>query len=404
MPDRSSRARSWGAGAAGLIAAAATATLLAFPSTTSQSSSGPEAPPPMPVSVATVEPRDVVLWDEFSGRLEAVERVDIRSRVAGAIAAVHFREGALVVKGDRLITIDPAPFAAEVARAEADVAAAEARVALAKGELDRGKQLFDKRTVSQRDYDLRVNAENEAQANLLAAQAALQSARLNLGYTEIRAPVSGRVGRLEVTAGNLVDAGPSAPALTTLVSVDPIYASFNADEEVVTRALKALAAGGDAHSEDTHSEVGRIPVEMVTSTDGTVIRGKMQLIDNQVDAASGTVRVRAVFANADGSLLPGQFVRLRMGQPDAEPQLVVSERAVGTDQDKRFVMVIGGDNTAAYREVKLGASVEGLRIVISGLEAGERIVVNGLQRVRPGAVVVPEPVAMQALATSPTAQ
>ena len=387
MSDRSSRARFWGAGAAGLIAAAATATLLAFPSTTSQSSSGPQAP--MPVSVATVEPREVVLWDEFSGRLEAVERVDIRSRVAGAIAAVHFREGALVVKGDRLITIDPAPFAAEVARAEADVAAAEARVALAKGELDRGKQLFDKRTVSQRDYDQRINAESEAQANLLAAQAALQTAELGLGYTEIRAPVSGRVGRLEVTVGNLVDAGPSAPALTTLVSVDPIYASFNADEEVVTRALKSLAAGGDAHS-----EVGRIPVEMVTSTNGTVIRGKMQLIDNQVDAASGTVRVRAVFANADGSLLPGQFVRLRMGQPDAEPQLVVSERAVGTDQDKRFVMVIGGDNTAAYREVKLGASVEGLRIVTSGLTAGERIVVNGLQRVRPGAVVAPEPVAM----------
>jgi multidrug efflux system membrane fusion protein len=389
MSDHSSRARSWGAGAAGLIAAAATAALLAFPSTTSQSSSGPQAPPPMPVSVATVEPRDVVLWDEFSGRLEAVERVDIRSRVAGAVAAVHFREGALVVKGDRLITIDPAPFAAEVARAEADVAAAEARVALAKGELDRGKQLFDKRTVSQRDYDQRINAESEAQANLLAARAALQSAELSLGYTEIRAPVSGRVGKLEVTVGNLVDAGPSAPALTTLVSVDPIYASFNADEEVVARALKALAAGGDAHS-----QVDRIPVEMVTSTNGTVIRGKMQLIDNQVDAASGTVRVRAVFANADGSLLPGQFARLRMGQPDAEPQLVVSERAVGTDQDKRFVMVIGGDNTAAYREVKLGASVEGLRIVTSGLTAGERIVVNGLQRVRPGAVVAPEPVAM----------
>jgi multidrug efflux system membrane fusion protein len=369
---------------------ATTAALLAFPSTTSQSSSGPEAPPPMPVSVATVEPRDVVLWDEFSGRLEAVERVEIRSRVAGAVAAVHFREGSLVVEGDRLITIDPAPFAAEVARAEADVAAAEARVALAKGELDRGKQLFDNRTVSQRDYDQRINAESEAEANLLAAQAALDSARLDLGYAEIRAPVSGRVGRLDITVGNLVDAGPSAPALTTLVSVDPIYASFNADEAVVTGALKALAAEGDAHG-----QVGRIPVEMVTSTsNGTVIRGKMQLIDNQVDAASGTVRVRAVFANPDGSLLPGQFARLRMGQPDAEPQLVVSERAVGTDQDKRFVMVVGGDNTAAYREVKLGAAVEGLRVVTSGLEAGERIVVNGLQRVRPGAVVVPEPVAM----------
>jgi membrane fusion protein, multidrug efflux system len=390
MTEQSSRAHWWGAGAATLVVAAASLALLAFPSTTSQSSSGPEAPPPMPVSVATVEPRDVVLWDEFSGRLEAVDSVAIRSRVAGAVDAVHFREGALVKKGDLLITIDPKPFAAEVARAKADVAAAEARVALARNELDRGKQLFDKRTVSQRDYDQRVNAEGEAQANLLAAQAALQSAELDLGYTEIRAPVSGRVGRLEVTVGNLVSAGPEAPVLTSLVSIDPIYASFNADEDVVAGALKALATG-----EDAHAQVERIPVEMVTSTsNGAVIRGKMQLIDNQVDAASGTVRVRAVFANPDGSLMPGQFARLRMGQPEAEPKLVVSERAVGTDQDKRFVMVIGGDNKANYREVKLGAAVEGLRVVTNGLEAGERIVVNGLQRVRPGAVVVPEPVAM----------
>jgi len=263
-------------------------------------------------------------------------------------------------------------------------------VALAKSELDRGRQLFGNRTVSQRDLDQRVNAESEAAANLLAAQAALQSARLNLGYTEIRAPVSGRVGKREITVGNLVSAGPDAPMLTSLVSVDPIYASFNADEDVVTGALRELAAGQDAHS-----QVERIPVEMTTSTtNGTVLRGKMQLIDNQVDAASGTVRVRAVFANPDGSLLPGQFARLRMGQPEGEPRLMVSERAVGTDQDKRFVMVVGGDNTAAYREVTLGAEVEGLRVVTSGLTAGERVVVNGLQRVRPGAVVVPEPVAM----------
>ena len=390
MQERSNRARLWGAAAATLVVAVGAAALLAFPSTTSQSSSPPEAPPAMPVSVATVEALDVVLWDEFSGRLEAVERVELRSRVAGAVAAVHFREGALVAKGDLLITIDQAPFVAEVERAEADVAGAEARVALAKSELDRGRQLFGNRTVSQRDLDQRVNAESEAAANLLAAQAALQSARLNLGYTEIRAPVSGRVGKREITVGNLVSAGPDAPMLTSLVSVDPIYASFNADEVVVTGELEALAAG-----EDSHSQVERIPVEMTTSTtNGTVLRGKMQLIDNQVDAASGTVRVRAVFANPDGSLLPGQFARLRMGQPEGEPRLMVSERAVGTDQDKRFVMVIGGDNTAAYREITLGAAVEGLRVVTSGLTAGERVVVNGLQRVRPGVVVVPEPVAM----------
>jgi multidrug efflux system membrane fusion protein len=390
MLKRSGRARSWGAGTAVFVVAAGAAVLLAFPSATSQSTSPPEAPPPMPVSVATVESREVVLWEEFSARLEAVERVEIRPRVAGAIEAVHFREGALVAAGDRLITIDLAPFAAEVERAKAEVSAAEARLALARTELDRGRRLFDNRTVSQRELDVRVNAEGEAAANLLAAKAALESAELDLGYTEIRAPVAGRVGKLEVTVGNLVSAGPGAPVLTTLVSVDPIYASFNADEEVVVRALAGLEGGGDAYG-----RVDRIPVEMVTSTtNGSVLRGKMQLIDNQVDAASGTVRVRAVFDNPDGTLLPGQFARLRMGQPDAEPRVVVSERAVGTDQDKRFVMVVDGDNKAAYREVWLGPTVEGLRVVTSGLEPGERIVVNGLQRVRPGAVVAPEPVAM----------
>src|SRR5499426_306473 len=249
----------WGVGAlvAGLVAVAA---LVAFPSTSSQSSSSP-APTaaPVPVSVAVVEQHDVALWDEFSGRLEAVERVEVRSRVAGAVDAVHFREGALVRQGDLLITIDPAPYAAEVERAEAQVAAAQARLALTRSEFERGRQLWDSRTVSQRDLDQRLNAQREAEANLRAAQASLQSAQLNLSYTQVRAPVAGRVGKLEITVGNLVAAGPGAPVLTTLVSVDPVYASFNADEEVVARALKSLGA-------NAHTHVDRIPVQMVTST------------------------------------------------------------------------------------------------------------------------------------------
>ena len=177
--------------------------------------------------------------------------------------------------------------------------------------------------------------------------------------------------------------------LTTLVSVNPIYASFNADEQVVTRALRTLA------DESTPSEIGRIPVQMGTgTTDGTPYKGKMQLIDNQVDARSGTVRVRAVFDNADGRLMPGQFARLLMGQPKAEPVLLISERAVGTDQNKKFVMVVDKDSKAEYREVALGVSIEGMRVVTGGLHAGERIVVKGLQRVRPGALVAPETVAM----------
>jgi multidrug efflux system membrane fusion protein len=380
-----------GAGAV-VVVAAIVAALIGMPQANSQSEGTPPGPPPAtPVSVALVEEKPVTLWDEFSGRLEAVDSVDIRSRVAGEIQSVHFREGALVKKGDLLITIDPAPYAAEVARTEALVSAGEARLALAKSELERGRRLIDSKTIPQSDLDQRVNAEAESGANLQAARAELQAAQLDLDYTQISAPVSGRVGKLEITVGNLVEAGPGAPVLTRLVSVDPIYASFNADEEVVVRALKELAGA------KVPTEVERIPVEMATATsNGTVYQGHMQLIDNEVDIESGTVRVRAVFDNQDGSLIPGQFARLRMGRAATESAIVVSERAVGSDQDKQFVMVVGADNKAAYREVKLGAATEGLRIVTEGLKAGERVVVNGLQRIRPDSLVEPRIVPMLA--------
>ncbi len=348
--------------------------------------------PATPVSVATVVQSDVAAWDELSGRLEAVERVDIRSRVAGTIQAVHFREGALVRKGDLLLTIDPAPYAAEVQRAEAQVAAAQAKGAQAKGEQDRSQRLWSEQAISKREFDERVNGQREADANLRAAQAALQTAQLGMGYTQVRAPVSGRVGKLEVTVGNLVAAGPGAPVLTTLVSVSPIYASFEADEQVVAKALKDVSAGGDR-------KLDRIPVQMGTSASSdTPFEGRLQLVDNQVDAKSGTVRARAVFDNKDGQLMPGQFARIRMGQATKASALLINERAVGTDQNKKFVMVVGADNKAAYREVTLGASVNGLRVIKSGLVANERIVVNGLQRIRPGALVAPQVVEMTAKA------
>ena len=367
------------------------AVLVAVPSSETRSNTPAQAQPAaVPVSVAVVEQRDVALWDEFSGRLEAVERVEVRSRVAGAIKAVHFREGALVQEGDQLITIDPEPYAAEVDRAKAQVLAAEARLTLALKEQDRARRLQQANSgaISESNVDQRVGAYREAEGNLRAAQAALQAAQLNLDYTEVRAPVAGRVGKLEITVGNLIAAGPGAPVLTTLVSVDPVYASFNADEEVVARALKALGS-------NAHMQVNRIPVQMVNATsNGTALEGHLQLIDNQVDAKSGTVRVRAVFGNAEGSLIPGQFARLRMGQPKTEPALMVNERAIGTDQNKKYVMVVGADNKAAYREVTLGVFVDGLRRVTNGLTAGERIVVNGLQRVRPGALLAPKLVSM----------
>jgi multidrug efflux system membrane fusion protein len=352
----------------------------------------PAEAPATPVSVATVVQSDVAAWEEFSGRLEAVERVDIRSRVAGTVQSVHFREGALVKKGDLLLTIDPAPYAADVQRADAQVAAAQARVAQAKGEYERSQRLWSEQAISKREFDERSNGQREAEANLRAAQAALQTAQLSMGYTQVRAPVSGRVGKLEVTVGNLVAAGPGAPVLTTLVSVSPIYASFDADEQVVARALKDVSAGGDRKLE-------RIPVQMGTAaTTDTPFEGRLQLVDNQVDAKSGTVRARAVFDNKDGHLMPGQFARIRMGQATQATALLVNERAVGTDQNKKYVLVVGAGNKAEYREVTLGASVNGLRVVKNGLAPNERIVVNGLQRVRPGALVAPQAVEMSAKA------
>ncbi|HTJ64054.1 MAG TPA: efflux RND transporter periplasmic adaptor subunit [Alphaproteobacteria bacterium] len=345
---------------------------------------------PIPVSVATVDAHDVATWSEFSGRLEAVERVEVRSRVAGAVQAIHFREGALVKQGDPLVTIDPEPYAAAVASAEARVASAQSRLVLANKEQDRARQLIGMTAgaISQSSVDQRVSAAREAEASLREAEADLKSAQLNLGYTEIRAPVSGRVGKIEVTVGNLIAAGTASPVLTTLVSVDPIYGSFDADEQVVTRALAALGS-------DTVRNIGRIPVEMVTATGTDAIKGHLQLIDNQVDAQSGTVRLRAVFDNTEGVLIPGQFARLRMGSAKTQPVVAVNERALGTDQDKRYVMVVDAANKAVYREVSLGGLTGNLRIVTNGLNAGDRVIVNGLQRVRPGALVAPIGVAME---------
>ena len=385
-----SRGALWTTAAAVTAIAAALTIVFGMQSTAAEASLAPATPPAIPVSVATVSESQVYAWDEFSGRLEAVERVDVRSRVAGAVQAVHFREGALVKKGDLLITIDPAPYAADVDRAEAQLAAAQARASYSASEHERARRLWDERAIAQRELDDRVNTLREAEANLRAAKAGLQTTRLSLGYTQVRAPVSGRVGKLEVTVGNLVAAGPGAPVLTTLVSISPIYASFDADEGVVARALKGAAGKGDRRALES------IPVQMGTSASSdTPFTGKLQLVDNQVDARSGTVRVRAVFDNQDGSLMPGQFARLRMGQAQSAPALLVSERAIGTDQDKKFVLVLGADNTVAYREVQLGGSVNGMRIVSKGLKAGEKLVVNGLQRVRPGATVAPQEVPME---------
>ena len=377
------------------LAAASGAGFIALHGVHAKASQSPSPLPAVSVSVAAALEKPVATWEEFSGRLEAVEHVDVRARVSGAVQRVHFREGTLVKAGDLLVTIDPAPYAAEVERAAAQVAAAGARHTHARSELLRAERLWQEQAIAQRELDERIDSVREAEANLHAAQASLTYAKLNLGYTQVRAPVSGRVGKVEVTAGNLVAAGPGAPVLTSLVSVDPIYASFDVDEQMVLRALQDVP-GADAD----RSRIDRIPVRMGTaSTEGAALDGRLQFIDNMVDARSGTVRVRATFDNPHGALIPGQFARLRLGRAKTSDQLLISERAVSTDQNKKFVIVVGNDNKATYREVMLGASVDGLRIVTDGLQPGERIVVSGLQRVRPGTVVAPRQVPM----TSPSA-
>lgn len=398
LSGRKSRVFFW---SAGILVAAGVAAGVAITSTNGDAA-GPaaqSAPPAVPVSVATVEAKETIRWHEFSGRLEAVERVEIRSRVAGQVQDVLFREGSLVDEGDLLVTIDPAPFEAEVNRAEATVASARAQLSFTKVEHERAQKLAGTGAMPVREMDRRDNDYREAQAALRAAQASLKVAKLNLGYTDIRAPISGRVGKALITVGNLVPAGAGAPALTTLVSVDPIYAAFDADENVVMQALHELRKSGG------NLDVGRIPVEMEGVTaDSPPVHGQVQFVDNAVDAASGTIRVRAVFSNPDGFLMPGQFARLKMGQASPQPLLLISERAVGTDLDKKFVMVVNDEDKAEYREVTLGAVADGLRIVTKGLNAGDRIIVSGLQRVRPGASVKPESVSMKPAQTTEFAE
>ncbi|MBZ9939244.1 efflux RND transporter periplasmic adaptor subunit [Mesorhizobium sp. BR1-1-16] len=372
----------------GLAASVFTAAmLLDLPlSTNASASDGVLQSPAVPVTVTVIKARDVNRWQEFSGRLEAVNRIQIRSRVAGAIQSVDFREGSLVNAGDLLFTVDPAPYQAAVAQAEGQVASAGAKLKLAALELERGRRLSQTQVISQSTLDQRQNAVTEAQAAQQTAQAVLQSAQLELDYTKLYAPVTGRIGRVEITVGNLVAAGSASPALTTLVSIDPIYASFDVAEDIAAQILAKLPTADVANS-----PIEEIPVEIQSpSEDGSPIRGKLQFIGNQVDAASGTIGVRAVFSNPGGKLIPGQFVRIRIGEPKAEKRILVSERAIGTDQDKKFVFVIDAENKVIYRPVQIGDSANGERIVESGLSAGDRVVVNGLQRIRPGAIVAPK--------------
>ena len=344
----------------------------------------PSAPAPQ-VNVAKVIERKVNDWDEFTGRIQAIDSVEIRPRVSGYIERIAFTEGGPVKKGDLLFVIDPRPYRAELQRAQADAAGAKTRAELARNEVARAERLLAARAISQEEYDERVNRAHETGSAVEAAAAAVEVARLNLEFTRVVSPIDGRVGKAEVTPGNLVGSGEGATLLTTVVSIDPVYVEFTGDEQVYLKYAAMSKKGERASSRDEPN-----PVYMgLANETGFPHPGHMTFVDNQLDPATGTIRGRAIFHNPEGLFTPGLFARIKLLGSGQYNAILINDRAVGTDQNQKFVLVVGADKMLSYRPVKIGRIVQGLRVVLDGLKPGETIVVNGIQRVRPGMPISP---------------
>lgn len=344
------------------------------------------APGPVPVGVQTVSSQTLRLWNDFSGRLRAVDAAEIRPEVSGRITEVRFQDGQSVKAGDILVVIDPRIYEATVARAEARITAAKATLQLTNTNSTRDASLLKTKAISQREFDQTDSANNSAQAELLTAQADLKTAQVDVDHAYVKAPISGRVSRAELTVGNLVQSGAGAPLLLSIVSENGIYADFEVDEQTYLETIRDAANG--------NAQEAKIPVEVVTPGDaGKNYKGFVQNFDNRLDPASGTIRARAKFPNTDRSLVPGMFVSVRLASSREQDLLVIADQAIGYDQSKKFVYVVSPLNKVIYREVELGHELGGQRVVRKGLAAGDRIVVDGLQRVRADAVVVPKEVA-----------
>lgn len=342
------------------------------------------APAAPPVSAAVVVERAVTETQEFSGRLEAIDVVEIRPRVSGYITAVNFKPGAEVKKGDVLFVIDQRPYQAEADRTKAVAAAAQARADLARLELQRAERLLADKAIAQREFDERSAGQKELDASARAAIAQHATASLNLAYTRVTAPINGRVSKAEITLGNLVDA---SAVLTSVVSLDRIYASFDGDEETYLRVSRRTHAG-----QPVDVKIG------LANEQGYPHSGKLEFVDNQLDSRSGSVRMRATLQNADRMLAPGLFARVQIAGGAPRQRILIQDRAVNTDQDRKFVYVVDKAGKAEYRAVKLGPLDDNLRVVHEGLKPGEKIVINGLQRVRPGAPIAAQIVPMVAQA------
>ncbi len=352
-----------------------------------------QAPPPPDVTVAAALNREIQEWDEYTGRLRAVETVELRARVSGFLESVNFVDGQMVNRGDLLFVIDPRPYKATLDVAKAELARADATLALATNDMERAEQLLANRAISAEEYDTRSKQVLQAQAAMQAAQAKVTEAELNVEFTEIRSPINGRMSRNMVDVGNLISGGfEAASLLATVVSMDPIHAYFTGSEQDYLRYTRLARTGSRPSSRETAN-----PVEMALINEtGFPHKGEMDFVDNEIDASTGTMQGRAIFENDDHELIPGLFVTIRLLGSAEYQGVLIPDQAIGKDQSNTFVLVIDESNIANYRPITLGPIIDGLRVVRSGLQAGENIVIEGLQRVRPGQPVTPDIVELDA--------
>lgn len=346
------------------------------------------------VTVSQPVAHEIVEWDEYPGWLEATEMVEVRARVNGYLQSIHFQDGAEVKKGDLLFVIDPRPYQAELDRAQADLHQMQTRLELAYSELERAEKLLQSKAISVEEADTRRKTKREVEAGIQSAKAMAELAKINLDYTRITSPITGRIGRKLITEGNLVNGGGQGGStlLTTIVSLDPIYCYFNAEEPAVLKYQQLLREG-----KWNGKEKGKIPCEVgLANEKGFPHGGVVDFINNQVDPNTGTLRIRGVLANPDRILQPGFFARVRVPGSEKYRALQVPDQAIGTDQGQKFVYVVNDKNTVEYRKVTLGPSIDGLRVIRDGLEGTEWVVVNGLMSVRPGAPVNPSKAAAEA--------
>lgn len=355
-----------------------------------------EAPPPPKVTVATPARMEVAEKEEFVGRFVAIDEVEVRARVSGYLSDIHFKDGQTVDKGDLLFTIDRRPFEASLAQARATLDQARANLAFAESDLARGENLVRGTTITQQTYDQRVQAKRIAEANVAAQEAAVRQAELDLEFTELRAPVSGRIGDRRVSVGNLVTGGTGSnpTLLATIQSTDPIRFEFTLDESSYLRYMRTHPTSGGPPA--------GAPVRLKLLDEETFRHeGRMDFVDNAIDESTGVIRARAEFPNHDQVLTPGMFGRVQITMGPPQQALLVPDTAIGTEQVRKFVMVIDEKNVARQKFVTLGSLVDGLRVVRDGLEASDKVVINGLMRARAGVEVAPEPGAIAQASPEP---